>query len=53
MAKEDLFTKVWKMGSGFLAVDGGRRILASNDPSERIGGAVELVVGIILYKLTE
>ena len=53
MAKEDLFTKVWKMGSGFLAVDGGRRLLASDNPSERFVGTAELVVGIILYKITE
>ena len=53
MAKEDLFTKMWKMGSGFLAVDGGRRLLASDNSSERIVGTAELVVGVILYRITE
>jgi len=53
VAREGLFTKLWKMGSGFLAVDGGRRVLDSNDPSERVVGVMELVWGIVMYKLTE
>ncbi|WP_367884405.1 hypothetical protein [Thermococcus sp. JCM 11816] len=53
VAREDLFTKAWKMSSGFLAIDGGRRVVVSNDPSERIVGAAEVIIGIILYKIVE